>query len=233
MRVFLTLLILLSFTVPSFAQQVIVAKKKSSVDECTTQGSLGCQNFETAITGYDNDETWVEAPGAGATINPAYTTTALRGSQSGYIGTGTEASNWYRTITTSGEVYAFFRFQFSADVTGNVMGFYNGATPHFLISYNATSNTISVTGGTGTCAVVPNTTYYIWVYYKKGTGADAIKKLWVSTTSTKPGSTCSENLAGTNTADITRLYFPNTLSSFNAIYDQVLVSATEIGDVQN
>lgn len=189
---------------------------------CT--GFLVCQNFEG--TGYDNSESWSTAAG---TPNADYTTTHLRGDQSLYCKNTCMA---YITISAQSELYAHFRFQTDglaadqfvwADDASHDIGLYLTADGH-IKAYNHT------TTATGTYAISANTTYHVWYYYKKGTGSNGITTVWISDTTTKPGTADITITNGNSTYDVTRIGF-GYIANQIMVHDQVLVSTSEIGNV--
>jgi hypothetical protein len=69
------------------------------------------------------------------------------------------------------------------------------------------------------------TTYHIWLEYIKGTGANGQGKLYVSTTSTKPGSPTASFNTGTATTDAYELLVFGGASG--AIIDRVIADGTQ------
>jgi hypothetical protein len=71
-----------------------------------------------------------------------------------------------------------------------------------LASYNASDKTISDSGQ----VVANGTTYYIWSEYAAGSGSNGTIKLWVSTTTTKPGSPQHSVTTSSSTASAAAIY---------------------------
>jgi hypothetical protein len=196
--------------------------------ECVDK--LICQNLEGA--GYDNSETWNET---GATVNEDYTTIPLRGAQSLYqLDTGIDPKV-YASFTGSSEIWAHFLFQTddSTPAAGNqnffriqnssgtqVAGFSLVGASGLLTFYGCGSSYSTVD------ALASATTYHIWFYYKKGTGANALIKLGFGTDTNRPTSgnkyiSCTD---GTGATDAARIYFDGWAGSANYyIVDQILV----------
>lgn len=77
-----------------------------------------------------------------------------------------------------------------------------------------------------------DTQYYIWIFIKKGTGADAICRLWRSTKPTKPASVTAEVTDGNSTSQASRVYFHSAAAQFAHTVDEIIISETEIGDYE-
>lgn len=200
--------------------------------EC--DGYLACQNFEG--TGYDNSETWTEDTTDGV-VDEDYTTTVLRGSQSLQLTrTTAEGGNTYKSITPQSTVWVFLRMQTAAigsdeyflkvqDESGTVVG-------TFLIR---TSGVLRFTHGavncTGTTVLSASTTYFIWLRYTAGTGADGVTTYYVGTSATRPGAAEASCSTGSGTASIGRVQLKAGFTT--KIMDQILIKATEITDVPN
>ena len=193
---------------------------------CT--GFLVCQNFEG--TGYDNSESWTESCGAGATCDEDSTSSPLRGSQSYLYTSGTGASDVYKSFTESDEIYFFVRFSIANDAVSNIIIIKSNETILFTVGYSPVSKKIAYNWTFGS-AVSLGTTYYLWGYYKKGTGEDEINRAWISTTPTKPGSVDYELTTGVSTGQANRIVLYDSASGAGGKFDQVLVKTTEIGDV--
>ncbi len=195
------------------------------------------QTFEG--TGYDNSESWTET-GTG-TIDEDYTTEVLDGTQSLYI----SGADYNSPTTTSpswtavSPTYLFFMFQLNSGnlVNADFFEILNGTTliarlmagdfsgADFRI-YPYHGDTI----GSAFDAVV-GTTYYIWVEYEKGTGANGHLHIRISTTSTKPGSYTMAITTGTSTLDADNIKFRLTYANpATGIFDRLRVNATALGD---
>jgi hypothetical protein len=199
--------------------------------DTSCSGFLACQNFETATTGYDNSESWT--PDAG-TPQPAYTTTHLRGTQSLYLPT----ASTYKAITASGEVYAFFRWRptaVSPVAQSSVFVLWNSGFSVIGEVALLDTNQLAVYNGSvpsiGSTTISAGTTYYVWVYWKKGTGSNGLATIWLSTTATKPGSPEATSVTTGTATDDAAYIEPRSTESVNAIFDQILVKTTVIGDV--
>ena len=207
----------------------------ASAGEC--DGYLVCQNFETATTGYDNSETWVET--ADGTVEAAYTTTALRGSQSLYINDSAGTNETYNQFGTTNPVYAFFRYRPTSTANNaQIMAF--NTTGAALSGYlrldsdnylNCFHGTVSAEGPS---TLDDATTYFIWVQYQANTGAgDGILHVTVGTSATKSEGTVHCNITtGDDTDQAGRIKLHNN-NADAGIYDQCLVDNAVIGDVPN
>jgi hypothetical protein len=190
-------------------------------------GFLICQNFETATTGYDNSETWVEDAG---TPEAAYATSPLRGSQSLHIAPGDTV---YTDIGSQTEVYLFFRIKF-AEVAplllSDTIEFRDSSFQKlYQIAIDDNSKFYVYNGGWNIDTLSTGTPYYVWAHFKNGTG-NAVLELYVSTTKTKPAT------PGVSVTDYTQttamqyfwVYGSNTV---DYTIDQILIKTTDIGDV--
>lgn len=232
--IFVLLLLPLNVSALCPAVQAVVAVGEEAGASCADSsctGFLTCQNFEG--TGYDNSESWTESCGAGATCDEDSTASPLRGSQSYKFTSGTGDSYIYHAITASDEIYFFARVNIANDASGYLITIQNNTTTVFTVGYNAGNNKFIYNGATLGHECLTGTTYYIWGYYKKGTGSDEINRAWVGTTTTKPASTDYEITNGTSTAQANRIYNYDSANGAGATFDQVLVSTTAIGDVCN
>lgn len=236
MRKLLLILLLLLLPLNVFAlcpaiQSVVAIGEEAgaSCADSSCTGFLACQNFEG--TGYDNSESWTESCGTGATCDEDSTASPLRGTQSYQFTTGTGDSYAYKSITASDEIYFFARIKVANDASGLLIKIQNGSTSVFTIGYNAGNNKFIYNAATLGHECLTGTVYYVWGYYKKGTGSDEINRAWVSTTLTKPASVDYEITDGTSTAQADRFYIYDTAAGTGAGFDQVLVKTTSIGDV--
>lgn len=206
-----------------------VAPAASCADTSCT-GFLVCQNLEG--TGYDNSETWVEDVG---TPNEDYTTTVLRGSQSLFI---TEGNTVYFDLTASSEVYIHFRIRFTTDPAGDVevMKLWNSAFSTIFTFSRADTEIAVIHHGsdttTTTATLAANTAYHLWIHYAKGTGANGVHDIRISTTATMPVSADASSSSGVSTTDADYLAFKSAAGSgLSYIVDQILVKTTSIGTV--
>ena len=89
---------------------------------------------------------------------------------------------------------------------------------------NGTS-TLDSAGG----LVSPATTYCVWLHYTKGTGANGVTDVYVSNTSTIPGSPTISVTSGDASTDASKFrMFANSFGVV-AVYDKVRVSTSAIG----
>jgi hypothetical protein len=192
------------------------------------------QNFEG--TGYDNSETWSES----GTVDEDYTTTALRGSQSFYAGSGANNS----TITLSaaqGEVWGHCMFRFTSTYSGDVAQILqlqdasNNQLALFTVQDTSYFPRAYQSGGTGTsisASLSANTTYHLWIHALKGSTSTV--EMWVGTTTTRPSDVAESwiTFTGTWTADIAKLRIGQGVSSgTGVIIDQVILSDSEFTTV--
>lgn len=144
------------------------------------------ENFETPTTGFEGS--WATT----GTPNPANATSPLRGAQSLTLESSSDTAE--TTLTEAPELWVAFRVSFASTATGDVdvVQFFDD-TDTRSISFRVRSDgtfAIYSPGGSninGTTVMAANTTYYVWLHWKKGTG-DAGTDLYVSTTRARPAS---------------------------------------------
>lgn len=194
------------------------------------------QNFEG--TGYDNSETWT--PSLADSVNADYTGVVLRGTQSLQIRPGAGQIRVFTDFTNQDSVWVFMRFRVSdATPSGNTAIIdmeVNGSTTaiySLLITTAAririSHNTVTATGATTTLA--DNTTYYVWVHFVIGTGADGISSVYIDTDATRPASPEASMTNGNGTTQMGRIRVQTGPTLGIAIFDQVLVDDVPIVNV--
>lgn len=207
----------------------------------TVSGSLLFETLEGP--GYLNPGNWSESLGGG-TITDDYTGTVLAGSYSLFIensaGTGTTVTRNTAPASATGTLYFFFLFRplvISAQtrifVFENSMGTEVCAVDikadGALIINNGTAN------ATTTGVMSMNTTYFVWGFYAKGTGADGLAYIAFSTTGTRPTSgpgNYAEVTTGSMTTDVTdtAVKITNNGGQSSAIWDTIIVDDAQIPD---
>ena len=90
-------------------------------------------------------------------------------------------------------------------------------------------------GDTATCTYgfSINTTYFIWYDYTAGTGSNGAAHVYVSTSTTKPGSPCASITAGHSTLSVSKLFYAEGGYGATFILDQILNRTSAIGNVCN
>jgi len=208
-----------------------------SSDECS--GKLICQNFETPSTGYDHSESWTATPGTGGVITPTDSTscggaTALRGTQDCLMTKGGSGNPELISPSFSAQNNIYFHalFAFSAlpSSTASLLYFRLSSTNIVLLRMS-TSGILYIYGAStygGSHALSVNTPYHLWVTYNKGTGSDAIIKVYYSAISTysRPATAEAGGTSDALTSQVDNLYFIIN-QSMSAWWDQILVSSTD------
>lgn len=205
---------------------------------CT--GFLFCQNLETATTGWDNGETWT----TNGTVDPAYTTSPLRGSQSCSIADSSYIQRAFGGSNTT--VYLFGRFKFGdgrPSTTVTILKGYHGTSEIASVSI-LTSGKLYCAHGTvnnssaATFADGASGTYYIWFKMGANSGAtDGVMKAWASTSPTDPGEGAGDvhcEVTAGNDADTpidTVRYMSSAAGGLGLVVDQLLGKTTAIGTV--
>jgi hypothetical protein len=177
----------------------------------------------------------------GGTINYDSTTSPLRGSQSLRLThSGWPGARVYKAFTAQSQVYLFARVRWAADA---------GDDTPILTLRDSSGNTLctllvrsgggafrlyhGTTFGNASSSPTANTTYYVWISYTAGTGANGAATLHWGTATTKPGSADISVSTGTATADAAQIHCETGEYGGTHDYDQILVSDEAIGDVDS
>lgn len=183
------------------------------------------QDFEGA--GYDNSESWTEV----GAPDEDFTGTVLDGSQSCQVATGTTTTRDWSTPALS-TAYVYFIVQSTTPgANGNLMTLQSSDGSAMTSVVYLSSGNFRVSQGvqnSGNVAVVSGTTYHVWVKFIKGTSNNGTSELYVSTTSTKPGSPSASLTNGSSTQDATKIQL-RTPTGVSSIFDKVRVDDADIG----
>ena len=152
------------------------------------------------------------------------------------------APHAYKAFTGQSEVFAYFVYR-TADVTPssdgrNLARFTDSSGNTQVFISQKSDGTVRLMWGDFaaldvTGALADNTWYHFWLRYKKGTGANAITSIGISTDGIRPtsGSYYKELLTGTFTTDAARVYIEGQNGmGVNTYFDRYLVSTSQIGD---
>jgi hypothetical protein len=244
MRKLLIILFLLILALPVQSATMVSGRPcpggvTSSCADTSCTGFLWCQNFETETTGYDRDETWSTS----GTVDPAATTSPLRGTQSATLA---DSSTLYRNVTTDGEIYAFGRFSFADSTPTTAIVLFKGVNASSDVGWVSLNSTGKLFCQNGTVsntasgdALANDTTYYIWIRIKAATSAEAtdgIVTAEVSTTRNRADIDatlgCSVTTGNDDDTDITSIRYMNSAAGGAGVkIDQLLGRTTSIGDV--
>jgi hypothetical protein len=217
----------------------------SSTSDGTTTW-LKCEDFEgsgSCDTG-TGDTCWATWSCGGtqqSTCGGAYTTAPCdaglpidSGNAEYLAGTG----SCYTTFTTAATVYGYEKIRFPvyagandnflnlADSSGTLLfGLTStgGGTPKIRLTCGSGSSDGSTTISTGTA-------YNIWFDYTKGTGANAVCHVYISTTSTK-GSAEVSITNGDATGDAVRLYNKSVSTGVESIVDRIRISSSSMAGI--
>jgi len=189
------------------------------------------ENFEG--TGYENS--WTEATGA-PDEDQDTTGLSLEASQCLYLPNAAGAVQAYTAFTSSSTAYAFCMVRFedlpsSGDKT--VLAFGNG-TDHCDLTFSVGPVQARLYSGgedvndAGSSSMSADTTYYFWLEYEAGSGANGVFRFYTSTTTTKPGTADAEITTSNDTFSVDRLLVGNNWSGSagNIYIDKVRVSRT-------
>lgn len=182
-------------------------------------------------TGYDGGSWTSEGPGAGGE-NPDYTTSPLEGSQSLRIAASDVINVVSPSFTAKTEVWGKLRVKCANETSAPRWIIQDASTPANLAEFrinNVGSGPqwqVLNNGGSTTLgsAVTLGTTYYVWFHWAKGTGANSVTELFVSTSNAKPGSADVSITTGAAATDATRLYFRDGGGS-DIVFDALELSA--------
>jgi len=170
------------------------------------------------------------------TMNWDYTTSPapLEGTQSLRVNGGGSQAGSYKTFSGLDTAYGYFIFHPVA-----MSNF------EYLLRVQTTGfgNCLQVRRGSGTWSIIHGTvesnastmsdgnTYHVWWDYTKGTGADGVANLYISATTTKPGSptVTITNGDGTSQAQQIVLGEAGGAPTSNLIYDKIRVDDVTIG----
>lgn len=210
----------------AWASNVQKAKKKESGGT----SYLVNQNFEGE--GYDNGETWVET----GTPDPDSTGIVLRGTQS--LQLDFNDSTRSPQFTAQSTLWAFFRVQFDA-ITGNTHFFQILNSSQTVIAYVQTRAAPTIRAYQGTTYAeggtpADDTTYFMWIKYVKSapSAGDGVLDFYMGTSTTRPGSPTISISTGDAEDDSSYIHLRHiNVTATSVIFDQVLASASEIGNV--
>ncbi|CAB4211847.1 Fibronectin type III [uncultured Caudovirales phage] len=189
-----------------------------SADQTATTAAAGALLYETfegsgyAATGWTTT----------GTVDADYSTTglSLEGSQALSLSTASTATN---TLASSyNEVWFKTMFRTTYGSNGNdVLKFYNSSNVAVGALYLA-SNTIHIEHGTRDVAssvLAANTTYYVWIHLTQA-ATTGVLDLYVSTTSTMPGTPTTTIANGTSNSTVNKviLYSGNGGTYFDHVW---------------
>ena len=219
------------------AQQILLAKINAAAPAYDfIEYFEGSQVDNNGTSGYNNAG-WFSL----GTSNPTYATSPapLQGAHSLISAYGTYNCD-INSFVDSTSAYLFFQCNLA---TANLNGAYTlvmiAGTSDEILLRTTTSHEFTLQVGPAatvyyspTSAFSDGTTFYAWLEYTAGSGANAIGKLYISSTRTKPGSPVISVTDGTATQHGANFrFFQNGSSGNPAIYDWVIANHTPIGDV--
>lgn len=188
------------------------------------------QSFEGV--GYDNGETWTTYS---SDPDPDSTANALDGSESLYLD-GTND----RVITSFAAqdevwLYGSFYHASGSSSTRDLITLFKDGTGDIAYAQTTSAGNLEIVCGTvngGTAAALSTSTrYYIWLHYVAGTGSNAQLHVYLSTTTTKPGTPTDSITNGDATSQVDRLLIgPQSATGGSDNYwDTILVDTAVIG----
>lgn len=243
----LAVLVTMAITATGDRRSIVLSKKPSAGgggggDACSSCTNETYEGTGTVLTGWKYGDN-----SSGIVTNVDYTTSPapLDGSQSLLIkNVNSQAGYTYKTVTgSSGGVGFRFRMVITNTIVNNmyvIRGYNNVFSAVFSVQVQ--SSGLRIVHGTANATTVSTltagTTYYVWGFYNKGTGANGVAKVAFSTSKTKPtsGNDYAAVSTGTATNDCVDLGPWVADVSFGSgvagvIYDQVsFLPGAEIGD---
>jgi hypothetical protein len=173
---------------------------------------------------------------SGATPNWDYTGVILEGNQSLFLpATGSVGSSTLVDFADQAEVWVYFKLRLTntSQGTKTIGGLsQNGGTINQLFQVNTAGLKPSFGGAQTTDGFAANTTYDVWLHYRKGTGSNGIVDIGFSTNGTKPtsGTRFAQSTTYTGVNNAGRLFLGTSAhTNFDVIIDKIRVDNSEIG----
>lgn len=198
----------------------------------TLNGTTGilCEDFEGATScysGYSSNcrNAWTSVTGTGADLDYG---TPLDGVYSANFPDTAENDKIQKTITSTATVGIYIgKINFSS-FGPSAKNIVSGA--YYTMQVNNVGN-LSTNGTTFTVnAMSTGTTYHIWGWYDK----DGSQYACFDTTTTRPdpstSNNCSYTATSANSSNVTSMLIQNDTSTMNFVFDDVLITTTEIGN---
>jgi len=207
-------------------------------DPCS--GCLVSENFESS---YD----WTEYVPSGCIIDEDYTTGPLELTTSlRLVNCNTEGSYTYKVLPApESELYVAFSMKLLQSAPGendsDILNSADDIPPTQLVALTMdTDRTIQInwmaqgSSSNSSTSLTIGTTYFIWLYLKKGTGANA--EYWVRIGTSEVYSESTQEISGSNgawTTDRAAIYpaSQHNATTYEILYDQFSVDDTAIGDL--
>jgi len=173
------------------------------------------------------------------TPNYDYSAVPLSGSESLYLSIAAAAHRCAVDFTNMDEAWFYFLMRYTnGSAPGGARNVatiaLNGSTTAVANFQIAATLRFNFGAANTTLVTTVDTTYHVWLHYKKGTGANSVIDIGLSTTGIRPtsGSGYAEVLNGAATSQVGRIMLGTivTTTNFDFIYDNVRVAATQIGD---
>lgn len=229
-------IITLSYTQPGDGIQDIAGNTLLTVSAVEV---YNLSELTTRLTPRLDFETGVN-PGNGwsssGAVNWGSTTNPLAGLRSGVINPSNTRFTWTNDDGPIGSVYFYFVVRIdSAPTSGtHYMLLVRDALAASVCSLRLGSGmSMALTHGTtvasGSYPITLGGIYHIWVEWIKGTGANGVARLYISTTATKPGSATLSTAIGNATTDMTYIDFSSGSSgSGNKTFDNIDIRSVPI-----
>lgn len=176
-------------------------------------------------TGFEEGTAPLGFTTSSGTVNYNYTGIVLNGTQSMYCNGVSPDALTELTFASQNYIYGYVILRTSqVAVNQHTLDFFSGATAVGAIWLYPNKIRILTFGNNayGTYIFSVNTKYYLKYYWKKGTGANAILKVWVSTTGIFSDTPDVNITNGTVILPINKIKFYGDAS--NVVYDDVKVS---------
>lgn len=229
-----TIAFLLASVATCFAQPLLV-----------TDPAFRAQQAAAGPTDYlreDFESTGIETGwGEYSAVFPAYWDYAtspapLAGTQS-WLGTNKwSIGRSTNSVTASGHLFGFYLLSypdsFDDGVNGYQMRILNGSTSVGFINCRGDGKIYYAAGSSSSAGstITTGTVYSVWWEWQKGTGANAIMRVWLTNGSTVKPASPSMTLSNGNATLDANIYTMSGCGTNKAIVDNVLVGPSEYGN---
>jgi hypothetical protein len=192
------------------------------------QTFLLSEDFEGASPGWGS-------LGSPTTVDFSYGTGPLEGSKSLRVVAGAGSDDGPYAVLSTGyaHLYGFFEWKsISTAADGDIAVLYADDGSSILMIIRRNGGYLNITDAVAyqngaSFSLATSTKYYIWWEYHKGTGSNQVGKLFISTSTTKPGSPDGSFTNGARTLSAKYPAF-GSCSSIEVLYDHIRIATSDI-----
>jgi hypothetical protein len=213
-----------------------------AVAGCGAGTELVCENFDGTEACGDGSHTncnttWTkvqagDAPGPVVDFNYATSPAPLEGTYSAQLYITEWGDGYVKSFTAQDTIHFFYMVEWTTfgnpnqdvhilDSSDNILMKVGNANPEFAVYCG------SILGYSTTASV--NTPYYVWGEYTKGTGANAVCKLYHSTNTTKGAADITVS-NGDATAQAAKVKIIASAPAVRTIFDKIRIGTSAFGD---